>query len=42
MGVKPAEPEGVITHEQALLLTAFATQAALALERVNQCKITGQ
>ena len=39
MGVKPAEPDGVITHEQALLLTAFATQAALALDRVRQCKI---
>jgi two-component system sensor histidine kinase KdpD len=42
MGVKPAEPEGVITHEQALLLTAFATQAALALDRVGQCRIAGQ
>ena len=39
MGVKPKEPDGVITHEQSLLLTAFATQAALALERVNFCKI---
>jgi len=38
MGVKPAEPDGVITNEQALLLTAFATQAALALDRVGQCK----
>jgi two-component system, OmpR family, sensor histidine kinase KdpD len=38
MGVKPAEPDGVITHEQTLLLTAFATQAALALDRVSQCK----
>lgn len=41
MGVKPLEPDGVITHEQALLLTAFATQAALALERASQCGITG-
>jgi hypothetical protein len=39
--VKPAEPDGVITHEQALLLTAFATQAALALDRVSQCRIPG-
>jgi two-component system sensor histidine kinase KdpD len=35
MGVKPAEPEGVITHEQDRILMAFANQAALALERVN-------
>ena len=35
MGVKPAEPDGVITHEQERILTAFATQTALALERVN-------
>jgi two-component system sensor histidine kinase KdpD len=35
MGVKPSEPEGVITHEQARILTAFANQAALALERVK-------
>jgi two-component system, OmpR family, sensor histidine kinase KdpD len=42
MGVKPKEADGVITHEQALLLTAFATQAALALERVNLCKVPGK
>ncbi|HUH79677.1 MAG TPA: sensor histidine kinase KdpD [Methanoregula sp.] len=41
MGVKPTEPDGVITHEQSLLLTAFATQAALALERVEQCRVPG-
>jgi two-component system sensor histidine kinase KdpD len=35
MGVKPAEPEGVITHEQDRVLMAFANQTALALERVN-------
>jgi two-component system sensor histidine kinase KdpD len=35
MGVKPAEPDGVITHEQDRILMAFANQAALALERVN-------
>jgi hypothetical protein len=35
------EPDGIITHEQALLLTAFATQAALALDRVKHCKIAG-
>jgi len=38
MGVKPSEPEGVITHEQERILTAFASQAALALERVNLVK----
>jgi K+-sensing histidine kinase KdpD len=31
----PSEPDGVITHEQARILTAFANQAALALERVK-------
>ncbi len=35
MGVKPAEPDGVITHEQDRILMAFANQTALALERVN-------
>ena len=35
LGVKPADPEGVITHEQERILTAFANQMALALERVN-------
>jgi two-component system sensor histidine kinase KdpD len=35
MGVKPTEPDGIITHEQERILTAFANQAALALERVN-------
>jgi two-component system sensor histidine kinase KdpD len=35
MGVKPAEVDGIITPEQARILTAFANQAALALERVN-------
>ena len=35
MGVKPAEPDGIITHEQERILTAFANQMALALERVN-------
>ena len=35
MGVRPAEPNGVITPEQSRILTAFANQAALALERVN-------
>jgi K+-sensing histidine kinase KdpD len=33
--VKPAEPDGIITHEQERILMAFANQAALALERVN-------
>ena len=35
LGVKPTEPEGIITHEQERILTAFANQMALALERVN-------
>ena len=35
MGVKPAEPDGVITHEQDRIIMAFANQTALALERVN-------
>jgi two-component system sensor histidine kinase KdpD len=35
MGVKPAEPDGVIAHEQDRILMAFANQTALALERVN-------
>jgi len=38
MGVKPAEPDGVITHEQDRVLMAFANQTALALERVNLAK----
>ncbi|HVP24960.1 MAG TPA: sensor histidine kinase KdpD [Methanomicrobiales archaeon] len=35
LGVKPPDPAGVITPEQARILLAFANQAALALERVN-------
>ncbi len=35
MGVKPAEPDGIITPEQARILTAFANLTAQALERVN-------
>jgi two-component system sensor histidine kinase KdpD len=35
MGVEPTDPEGIITHEQERILTAFANQMALALERVN-------
>lgn len=38
LGVQPAEPNGVITYEQSRILTAFANQAALALERVNLAK----
>ena len=35
LGVKPDEPEGIISPEQTRILTAFASQAALALERVK-------
>jgi two-component system sensor histidine kinase KdpD len=42
MGVKPAEPDGVITHEQEKILMAFADLTALALERVNRYKIIKQ
>ena len=38
LGVKPAESEGIITHEQERILTAFASQMALALERVQLTK----
>lgn len=38
MGVKPDEPDGIISPEQARILTAFANQTALALERVNLVK----
>ncbi len=38
LGVRPAEPDGVITQEQDRILSAFATQAALALERVRLTK----
>ncbi|HTY51964.1 MAG TPA: sensor histidine kinase KdpD [Methanomicrobiales archaeon] len=42
MGVKPADPSGVITPEQARILFAFANQAALALERVNLAKTVAE
>jgi two-component system, OmpR family, sensor histidine kinase KdpD len=38
LGVKPAEVDGIITHEQERILTAFANQMALALERVRVTK----
>ncbi|WP_292426403.1 sensor histidine kinase KdpD [Methanoregula sp.] len=41
MGVQPAEADGVIAYEQSRILTAFANQAALALERVNPGNETG-
>ena len=41
MGVKPSAPEGVITLEQERILTAFASQTALALERVKLSKRIG-
>ncbi len=42
LGVKPTEPDGVITHEQERILTAFANQIALALERVNLVRTSRQ
>jgi two-component system sensor histidine kinase KdpD len=41
MGVKPLEPNGVITPEQTRILTAFANQAALAFERVSLAQKAG-
>jgi two-component system sensor histidine kinase KdpD len=38
MGVRPREPDGIITPEQARILNAFANQAAIALERVSLAK----
>lgn len=38
IGIKPAEPDGIITHEQERILMAFANQMALALERVRMTK----
>jgi len=38
MAIQPVEANGVITYEQSRILTAFANQAALALERVNLAK----
>jgi len=38
LGVKPADADGIITHEQERILTAFANQMALALERVRLTK----
>jgi len=38
LGVRPLEPEGIITYEQERILTAFASQMALALERVGLTK----
>jgi len=38
LGVKPAEAEGIVTHEQERILMAFASQMALALERVRLTK----
>ncbi|MFZ0004458.1 MAG: sensor histidine kinase KdpD [Methanoregula sp.] len=39
LAVQPIDPTGVITYEQSRILTAFANQAALALERVNLAKV---
>ncbi|MFA4861437.1 DUF4118 domain-containing protein [Methanoregula sp.] len=38
LGVKPTETDGIIDHEQERILTAFASQIALALERVKLTK----
>ena len=38
LAVMPAEPDGIITHEQERILSAFASQMAQALERVNLTK----
>jgi two-component system sensor histidine kinase KdpD len=35
MGVRPTEVNGIITPEQSRILTAFANQTAISLERVN-------
>ncbi len=42
MGVKPAEPAGVITPEQERILLAFANQTALALERVHLARTVAE
>jgi len=39
LGVKPDEADGVINPEQSRLLTAFANQVALAIERVNVTQV---
>jgi two-component system sensor histidine kinase KdpD len=39
IGVRPGESEGTIAPDQTRILSAFAYQAALALERVNLTKI---
>jgi two-component system, OmpR family, sensor histidine kinase KdpD len=39
LGVKPDEPDGVISPEQSRLLAAFANQVALAIERINVTRI---
>lgn len=41
LGVRPGEPDGIITHEQDRILTAFASQMALALERVKSGTLAG-
>ncbi|MDD1691553.1 MAG: DUF4118 domain-containing protein, partial [Methanoregula sp.] len=38
LGVKPVDADGIITHEQERILTAFASQMALALDRVRLTK----
>ncbi|MDD5143137.1 GAF domain-containing protein, partial [Methanoregula sp.] len=38
LGVRPREPDGIITHGQERILMAFASQLAQALERVKPGK----
>jgi two-component system, OmpR family, sensor histidine kinase KdpD len=40
IGVRPEELEGTMAPDQTRILTAFAYQAALAIERVNLTKLT--
>lgn len=40
IGLKPTDPDGIITQDQERILTAFANQIALALERVNLARVT--
>ncbi|MFA5236417.1 MAG: hypothetical protein WC362_01010 [Methanoregula sp.] len=41
LGLKPVEAADGISYERSRILTAFANQAALALERVNPERAPG-